>query len=138
VQASAGRAGPDPLTLVPPGDQGGVLLGFDLVRSGGREAEGPYRVEPRGNGARVVFTLEKDGAVEVEVLGDFNGWQAQPMSLIDGEWTLEVEVEPGTFHYGFMVDGEWYVPEGLPGNVPDEWGRENATLVVPLVGSDGS
>ena len=41
-----------------------------------------------------------------------------------------VPVTPGVHHYGFRVDGEWYVPEGHSGNVPDEWGRMNATLVV--------
>ena len=39
--------------------------------------------------------------------------------------------EPGFHHFGFLVDGEWWIPEGVQGAVPDEWGRVNATMVVP-------
>ena len=46
---------------------------------------------------------------------------------VDGE----LAIEPGTYRFGFLVDGEWWVPKGLQGTVPDEWGRSNATMVVP-------
>ena len=40
-------------------------------------------------------------------------------------------MESGAHHFGFLVDGEWFVPETATGRVSDEWGRVNATLVVP-------
>ena len=39
---------------------------------------------------------------------------------------------PGVYHFGFRVDGEWYVPEDAPGRVSDGYGQVNATLVVPV------
>ncbi len=61
------------------------------------------------------------------------GWRGSPLPLErDGtRWTLELSVEPEFHHFGFLVDGEWWIPEGVQGAVPDEWGRVNATMVVP-------
>lgn len=44
---------------------------------------------------------------------------------------VEIPVESGAHHFGFLVDGEWFVPETATGRVSDEWGRVNATLLVP-------
>ena len=52
------------------------------------------------------------------------------MRVEDGRWTLEMRVPSGTHHFGFEVDGRWYVPEDVPGRVADEWGQENGTLIV--------
>jgi len=43
---------------------------------------------------------------------------------------VEVTMEPGTHHFGYVVDGEWYVPENEQSVVADEWGRTNAILVI--------
>jgi hypothetical protein len=48
-----------------------------------------------------------------------------------GSWVAEVKLPPGLYHFGFLVDGEWFVPEHAPGRVNDEFGRTNATLIVP-------
>ena len=45
-------------------------------------------------------------------------------------WEVEMEVEAGAHHYGYLVDGEWYVPEDDRSLVPDEWGRMTALLVI--------
>lgn len=38
----------------------------------------------------------------------------------EGEaWVARVRVKPGLYHYGFLVDGEWHVPEHAPGKVAD-------------------
>ena len=47
------------------------------------------------------------------------------------DWVLEIPLAPGTYHFGFLVDGEWFVPETAPGQVSDDWGQMNATIVVP-------
>ena len=52
------------------------------------------------------------------------------MAMIDGRWAVELSVPEGTHHFGFLVDGDWFVPVDAPDTVPDEWGRRNATLVV--------
>jgi hypothetical protein len=39
-------------------------------------------------------------------------------------------VPAGAHHYGFLADGEWYLPADEPSAVQDEWGRKNAILVI--------
>jgi hypothetical protein len=46
-------------------------------------------------------------------------------------WVLEIPLQAGTYHFGFLADGEWFVPEDAPGQVNDDWGQMNATIVVP-------
>ena len=47
------------------------------------------------------------------------------------DWVLEIPLLSGTYHFGFLVDGNWFVPEEAPGQVSDDWGQVNATIVVP-------
>jgi hypothetical protein len=132
VQATGGRAGPDPLTLVDAGSQGGVLFGWRLATLGGGGELGLYELgDETGEGRVVRFRLDRPEATRVDVLGGFTGWEPLPMARSEETWRLELSVAPGIHHFGFLVDGEWYVPDGMPGNVPDDWGRVNATLVVP-------
>lgn len=132
ASATVGRAAPDALTLVEAGTQAGALLGWSLLSFGGPPP--PLTTVTRSDeGITVGFRLAEsalDDATTVALIGDFTGWTPTPMHRDDDVWTLDLPVEPGLYHYGFEVDGEWYVPDDLPGNVPDDWGRTNATLVV--------
>lgn len=130
--STVGRAAPDPLTLVGAGDQGGVLLGWALASFGGPPAP-LTTLELTDTGATVHFRLDGSparDAAEVELLGDFTAWSPTSMQRDGDSWIATLPVTPGVHHYGFRIDGTWYVPDELPGNVPDEWGRTNATLVV--------
>jgi hypothetical protein len=131
TRLSAMRTAPDPLTLVEPGTQSGVVLGLRLVSFG---AEAPratvHEVIRPGVPARVRIRVTPPEARTVEVLGDFDDWAPVALARDGGGWSVELDVEPGTHHFGFLVDGEWWIPEGLQGTVPDEWGRMNATMVV--------
>ena len=132
VAATMGRAAPDPLTLVEAGGQGGLIIGWDLLTLGGPPPEIVQLTWDRGS-ATVRLRLEEPstrGATVVEVIGDFTGWSAVPLRREGTAWVAEIGVAPGFHHFGFLVDGEWFVPTGRSGNVPDEWGRTNATLVV--------
>ncbi len=132
VAVTAGRAGPDPLTLVESGDQGGVMVSWKLVTFG-KPAPDVALLRWEGAAATVQFRLE-DSAVRaaerVEVIGDFTAWSPEPLRQRGSAWVGELPVAPGIHHFGFLVDGEWFVPADRSGNVPDEWGRMNATLVV--------
>ena len=130
-QAVGGRIGPDPLTLVEAGGQGGALLSWRVLALGTAPRRTVHRLVRQGGETRVSFRVERSTATRVEVMGDFTAWEPRSLSRRSAEWTLDMVIPPGTYHYGFLVDGEWYVPEGQPGNVPDEWGRTNATLIVP-------
>ena len=63
---------------------------------------------PGGLAAR--FLVKHDSAQHVEVLGDFSDWTPQAMVQDGRDWVLEIPLAPGTYHFGFLVEGEWFVP----------------------------
>jgi hypothetical protein len=130
-----GRTEPDPLTLTEPGGgSGGLLVGRSLISNDNLpDAKPPlHRVlEPTEGGASVEIHLEAPrGTERVEVLGDFTLWEPVPMEMDGARWMVELRIPSGTHHFGFLVDGEWFLPEDAPDAVPDEWGRKNATMVI--------
>jgi hypothetical protein len=70
----------------------------------------------------------------MDLLGDFTLWEPQAMSRDGDGWAIEIRIPSGTHHFGFLADGEWYLPENVPDLVSDEWGRKNATLVIEGAG----
>ncbi len=88
--------------------------------------------------SREVVVRYRDGqAGEVRIAGDFNGWVPDKgvRSMIESEgderiWTKVMHLNPGTYQYRYVVDGEW---RRDPRN--NEWisgpaGQENSILVV--------
>ena len=134
LRGFVGRSEPDPLTLAEPGSGGGgLLVGRSLyARELGESATTGREVVAEGpEGARVRLSVEPpSGAERVEVVGDFTLWEAVPMQRDGKGWVVDLEVEAGTHHYGYLVDGEWYLPEDQENVVPDEWGRMSAILVI--------
>ena len=130
-QAVGARTDPDPLIDTQPGAQGGLVLARSLVTFGPAPSSELVRLEEDPAGTVARFMLASSTAERVQVLGDFSGWEAVEMRREDGGWVIEILVESGAHHFGFMVDGEWFVPATAPGRVSDEWGRVNATLLVP-------
>lgn len=133
------RRQPDPLLAIPPSADlsGTVRREFTFV-AGGRPAV--YEIDGRTDeGQRVVvFRIRRPDAEAVQVVGGFSGWNPVEMQRTNGTWTARVPVSPGVYHYGFRVDGDWFIPERASGVVSDDWGRQNATLVVPEAESNGS
>ncbi len=133
ARASGVRTQPSPLIRTDGGTHGGLMLNWQPVVWDGRRAS-VYSLARSGTQVTAEFTLDRPGATAVEIVGDFTSWQPVTMIREGNEWAISVEVTPGIFHFGFLVDGEWFLPEeGVPGRVSDEWGRDNGTLVV----SDG-
>lgn len=135
ARASGAKTAPNPLVRTRGGTQGGMTLRWQPVSF---DARGPsvYTVDRSARATMVSFEIEVDGARSVEVMGDFNAWQPVSMEARGSTWSARVSVAPGVYHFGFVVDGEWYLPEeGVSGRISDEWGRDNGTLVVPA--SDG-
>ncbi len=135
LRGVGGRPEPDPLLLAEPGRQAtGVLVGRRIYR---KTAEPSRRylyrlVDESEAGARVRFSVQAPdpGSANVQLLGDFTLWEPVAMSAGQGHWTVTVDVPPGTHHFGFLVDGAWYLPDDAADAVPDEWGRRSATLVI--------
>ncbi|HSJ09271.1 MAG TPA: isoamylase early set domain-containing protein, partial [Longimicrobiales bacterium] len=131
LQAMVSRSVSDPVSGIS-GDVG-ISAGIS-VRVGRRALGGPPPAAVgtvQGRGRVVRFALKQD-ARSVDVAGDFSGWERRPLTRGEnGEWTLETVLEPGVYHYSFVIDGEtWMVPPDASGLVDDGFGRKNATLVV--------
>jgi len=126
-----GRSDPDPLVRSQPGGQGGLVIGRRLARFGSSAATPIVELQPTSGGAAARFRLKDKAAQRMEILGDFSGWEPQAMVREGRTWVLEIPLEAGTYHFGFLADGEWFVPEDAPGQVNDDWGQMNATIVVP-------
>lgn len=74
-------------------------------------------------------------AHHVEVAGDWNKWNpAAATRAANGVWYADVALTPGTYRYGFRVDGRWEVPEGAV-TVDDGYGGHSA--VVQITSSRG-
>jgi hypothetical protein len=129
LELVAGRSGPDPLLGSPAAVDGSLVVSWTAYAP-------PQQSEPvasltSGAPRSAIFRIESKGAKSVSVMGSFSDWREIPMQRQGNVWVAVVPVEPGFYHFGFLVDGEWYVPNDAPGRVTDDFGRANATLVVP-------
>lgn len=131
VQVAAGRTVTDPTY----GAEGSFSASVGLAwRLGRHSTSAPAPVARPGAwtdaGRAVTFRVRAPRARSVSLLGDFTAWEPVPLAREDGAWTATVALEPGIYHFGFMVDGEWTVPEDAPGVAEDDWGRRNASIVI--------
>jgi 1,4-alpha-glucan branching enzyme len=79
------------------------------------------------------FSFSAPAAMSVQLVGDFTHWRENPISLkksADGVWRVAVNLQPGTHHYRFLVDGEWRDDAECTLRVPNPFGSENSVRVV--------
>ncbi len=130
LRADAGRSLRDPVF----GNQGSfaVTLSLSIRAMEVTSARAPVAAvgPPEDGGRRVRLALRVPDATTVAVSGDFTGWSPRPMEHRGPVWIADVVLEPGLHHFGFVVDGQWYLPPGAPGVVADGWGNQNASLVI--------
>ncbi len=82
---------------------------------------------------QVNFEFADDKAETVCVAGTFNNWdpQASPLRKSGaGEWCLQMWLEPGTYEYRFLVDGQWKMDPLARYQVTDFCGGVTSVLVV--------
>jgi 1,4-alpha-glucan branching enzyme len=80
------------------------------------------------------FSFRAPSALSVQLLGDFTQWEKQPVHLKkenDGIWRTNVSLEPGIYHYRFVVDGEWHDDPDCTLRVANPFGGENMIREVP-------
>ena len=82
-------------------------------------------------GGRRTLVVRAPAARELEVAGDFTGWQAVPLVRgQDGWWAVTLPIPHGVHQVNLRLDrGEWRVPPGLP-SVSDEFGGRVGLLVI--------
>ncbi len=107
-----------------------------------------HRAEPGSEGAdatgatgrprEVIVRFRDSTAGDVRIAGDFNGWVPDRgvRSLIASEgetrvWTKILTLEPGTYQYRYVVDGEWREDPTNPNSAPGPTGQPNSILHVP-------
>jgi len=127
-QASGGRYGPDP--LLDTEIAGGVGAGVTVkLASLGPKPEFAWEVRA-GDEPELLLTLRIPDAGVVECAGDFTDWRRVALARNGSVWTVRLPIHAGAHHFGFFVDGEWYVPPEAPGLTEDEWGMAQATIIV--------
>lgn len=89
----------------------------------------------RADSVFIRFELYAPGARTVGLAGSFNKWNAvaTPLKQVDGSglWTVTLPLPPGPAQYGFMVDGQRWVPDPAAPSVDDGLGRRNSVMAVP-------
>ena len=110
------------LSLTPPPEQ-------SVARAPAQAQAGPSR--------EVVVQYRDPAASDVRIAGDFNGWvpDKNVRSLVQAEgvervWTKILHLPPGTYHYRYVVDGEWREDPDNPQAEPGPVGGRNSVLVV--------
>jgi hypothetical protein len=82
----------------------------------------------------VRFALHAPAAGSVALVGDFNGWRRDALTLrrdsASGAWIAAVALAPGSHRYAFVIDDSiWSTDPLAPATVRD--GRAVSRLVVP-------
>lgn len=79
------------------------------------------------------FSFSAPDALSVMLVGDFTHWQKEPISMkkdARGIWKASVSLDPGVYHYRFLVNGEWRDDPECTIRVPNPYGGENAVRKV--------
>jgi 1,4-alpha-glucan branching enzyme len=79
------------------------------------------------------FSFYAPDATSVQLVGDFTHWQQEPINLKrfeGGLWKATVSLPTGTYHYRFLVDGQWRDDPECTLRVENPYGAQNAVRVV--------
>ncbi len=106
--------------------QTGVAARWDFVR----QLKPRQAMEPAVRGQSVTFRHRAPPGHRVAVVGDWNGWTAQPMQENRGLYEGTFTIPSGRHEYAFSVDGEVVSPADAPAYVPDGFGGRSGLLQV--------
>ena len=79
------------------------------------------------------FSFNAPTAASVSLAADFTHWQKHPLALrkqAGGVWKATTSLAPGTYHYRFLVDGEWRDDPACTLRVGNPFGSQDAVRVV--------
>jgi hypothetical protein len=126
---------------VPPWVVGALVaaaIALVLIRSvsdGRRVAAVPAPAAP--DSVYVRFVLFAADAHRVALAGTFNRWDPATTPLTPtgapGVWTVTVALPVGQHQYGFIVDGQNWIPDPAAPSIDDGFGRRNSVVSVSPV-----
>jgi chromosome partitioning protein len=118
-------------------DYGALAIELSLTPPPGYEAEHGAASAASAGEREVVVRYRDPAASDVRIAGDFNGWvpDKNVRSLVQAEglervWTKILLLPPGTYHYRYVVDGEWREDPENPQAAAGPVGGRNSVLVV--------
>ncbi|MEW6306514.1 MAG: isoamylase early set domain-containing protein [Verrucomicrobiota bacterium] len=79
------------------------------------------------------FSIDTPVAASVLLAADFTSWEASAIPLKrrgKGIWEASVKLAPGTYHYRFIVDGQWTDDPACTLRAPNGFGSHNAIRTV--------
>lgn len=107
------------------------------IKKGGRKKTAKVSVAkkaPQPKAKPVSFHLTAPEAKSVTVTGAFNNWDPQANPLRKGKegvWKTNLRLQPGTYQYKFVLDGEEWREDPLnPNKVPNPHGSFNSVCEV--------
>ena len=109
--------------------------GVAMSVAGGRAAPGDAAPVESSGGVPVTFVLRTADAARVNLVGDFNSWDATATPLApDGSrdlWVVELQLPRGMHNYAFVVDGrEWRTDPSAPLAADASFGARTSVLVL--------
>jgi len=103
----------------------------------GEPPSGIEEASETGPPREVIVRFKDSEAGDVRIAGDFNGWVpdrgVRSMIASEGQtrvWTKILSLEPGTYQYRYVVDGEWREDPSNPQSEPGPTGQLNSILHV--------
>ena len=109
----------------------------ELVKQRLPKQLGLLEAQPRPSGQlnlnEVLVKARFPEAKEVRIVGDFNGWRADETALMsgnDGSWLKQLNLEPGQYHYRFVVDGQWLADPENPLRERNPYGEFDSLLKI--------
>jgi chromosome partitioning protein len=118
-------------------DYGSLAIELSLTPAPEERVERPGQEATPSSERQVVVQYRDPAASDVRIAGDFNGWvpDKNVRSLVQAEgiervWTKILHLPPGTYHYRYVVDGEWREDPDNPEAAPGPVGGRNSVLVV--------
>ncbi len=83
---------------------------------------------------RFTFIFEAPAGKHVCVAGAFNDWDPEQKVLeyksSKGVYSGVIMLEPGTYEYKFVIDGEWVLDPKNPNFSHNDFGTLNSKLIV--------
>ena len=80
------------------------------------------------------FVFHAPGAESVSIVGNFNNWVPTEDYRMDrnedGTWTKVINLEPGEYHYKYVVDGIWVEDNRNPSISVDPYGGINSVVEI--------